>query len=212
MIYSQTHLTGERPHDCLFPPNSQVHRVLLRRPPPLPVNTHSQSDAHVCLSTNHTPLQELFVSEWLGHCVCGTPCPLKRALINDYLINQEVLAGLKRLWGQGSAEVLNQFPIPRRLDIFCFLAARRFIIILPQRRNGRGMAGGLDVGGTREWGENRGQGSKKWKGWRSKVLYSLFLSPTTFRPILLLLLLPPLFFHQPLHLMSVPLGLKSLDT
>lgn len=159
MIYSQTHLTGERPHDYLLPLNSHIHCVLFRRPRPLPVNTHPHTNVHVFLSTHPTPLQELFMSEWLGLCVCGPPCPLKRALINDYFINQEVLAGLKRLWGQGSAEVLNQFPIPHRLDIFCFLAAGRFIIILPQKRSGSGMAGELDVGWTREWRDG-GRGSR----------------------------------------------------
>lgn len=166
MIYSQTHLTGERPHDYLFPLNSHMHCVLFRRPPPLPVNTHTRTHqrARVSFHPPHPttpPLQELFMSEWLGLCVCGPPCPLKRALINDYFINQEVLAGLKRLWGQGSAEVLNQFPIPGWLDIFCFLAARRFIIILSWRHNGRGMAGELDVGGKRGWGGSRRAGGVK---------------------------------------------------
>lgn len=147
-----------RRRDYLFPLNSHIHCVLFRRPPPPPPCTHTHPRARISLHPPHTPphpLQALFMSEWLGLCVCGPPCPLKRALINDYFINQEVLAGLKRLWGQGSAEVLNQFPIPGRLDIFCFLAARRFIIILPRRRNGRGMAGGLDVGGKRGRGGGR---------------------------------------------------------
>lgn len=99
--------------------------------------------------------------EWLGLCVFGLPCPLKRALINDYFINQEVLAGSKRLWGQGSAEVLNQFPNPPRLDIFCFLAARRFIIILPLRHNGRGREGELDVKEGIEDERNRGSGGQR---------------------------------------------------
>lgn len=148
MIYSQAGLTGEK---LLLPQlplllSSHIDWMLFRRLLP-----QSLSCAHT--DTHHTPkytflfsfLQVLFMFERLGLCVFGLPCPLKRALINDYFINQEVLAGSKRLWGQGSAEVLKQFPNPPWLDIFCFLAARRFIIILPLRHNGRGKEGGLEV-------------------------------------------------------------------
>lgn len=116
--------------------------------------------------------------EWLGLCVFGLPCPLKRALINDYFINQEVLAGSKRLWGQGSAEVLNQFPNPPGLDIFCFLAARRFIIILPLRRNGRGREGGLHVKQRyRRW--EQGYKGSEGERLRNKVSHSRPVCPTT---------------------------------
>jgi len=117
------------------------------------------------------------MSKWLGLCVFGLPCPLKRALINSYFINQEILAGSKRLWGQGSAEVLNQFPNQPGLDIFCFLAARWFIIILPLRRNGTGRERGLDVKQRyRRWDKSK-RGSK---GGRpdNKVLHSLPLYST----------------------------------
>lgn len=120
-------------HNYLLPPRSHPDCALFH-----------QANTHTCASVFFF-LQVLFMFEWLGLCVFGLPCPLKRALINGCFINQEVLAGSKRLWGQGSAEVLNQFPNLPRLDIFCFLAARRFIIILPPRHNGRGMEGGLDV-------------------------------------------------------------------
>lgn len=143
MIYSLEDLTGE---ELLLPQlplllNSHTNCMLLHwlLPQPLP-STHTQ--------TTHTPfsfVQGLFMFECLGLCVFGLPCPLKRALINGYFINQEVLAGSKRLWGQSSAEVLSQFPNPPGLYKFCFLAARRFIIILPLRRNETGRAGGLDV-------------------------------------------------------------------
>lgn len=103
-------------------------------------NTHT----HTCTFVSFF-LQVLFMFEWSGLCVFGLPCPLKRALINGCFINQEVLAGSKWLWGQGSAEVLNQFPNLPRLDIFCFLAARRLITILPPRCNGRGLEVGLDI-------------------------------------------------------------------
>lgn len=139
---------------------------------------HWQTHTHT--RTPFSFLQVLFMFEWLGLCVFGLPCPLKRALINDYFINQEVLAGSKRLWGQGSAEVLNQFPNPPGLDIFCFLAARRFIIILPLRRNGGGREGGRNV-------KNRNRGSK-WERLGNKVPHSLPLSPNTIS----------LFFFYPL--------------
>lgn len=151
MIYSQAGLTGEKLLLLLLPQlplllSSHIDRMLFRR-----LLLQPLSCAHT--DTHHTRkhtflfsfLQVLFMFERLGLCVFGLPCPLKRALINDCFINQEVLAGSKRLWGQGSAEVLNQFPNPPRLDIFCFLAARRFIIILPLRQNGRGKEEGLDV-------------------------------------------------------------------
>lgn len=132
MIYSPVDLTGEEL------PQLPFTAVLTPRLRAIPSAKHTRT--HFCLF-----LQVLFMFEWLGLCVFGLPCPLKRALINGCFINQEVLAGSERLWGQGSAEVLNQFPNLPWLDIFCFLAARRFIIILPLRRNGRGMEGGLDV-------------------------------------------------------------------
>lgn len=137
---------------------------------PQPLFTQWHTHTH----TLHSFLQVLFMFEWLGLCVFGLPCPLKRALINDCFINQEVLAGSKRLWGQGSAEVLNQFPNPPRLDIFCFLAARRFIIILPLRHNGRGKEGGLDFKLSKE-----GKGGSREEQLRNKVHYSLPLFFTT---------------------------------
>lgn len=127
--------------------------------------------------------------EWLGLCVFGLPCPLKRALINGYFINQEVLAGSKRLWGQGSAEVLNQFPNPPGLDIFCFLEARRFIIILPLRRNGTGRQEGLDVKQRyRKWEESNAGSKGGWSG--NKLLPSQLLIPIS------------LFFFLPHHSVS----------
>ena len=152
MIYSPADLTGEK---LLLPQlpsllNSHVNCMLFHRLLPQPL-TRSHTEAHV--HTRTLPsffflfffLQVLFMFEWSGLCVCGLPCPLKRALINDYFINQEVLAGSKWLWGQGCAEVLNQFSKPAWLDIFYFLAARQFIIILLLRCNGIGKEGGLDV-------------------------------------------------------------------
>lgn len=117
-------------------------------------HTHTRPHIHtVC------PFLKFFYK--LGSCICGLPCPLKRALINGYFINQEIRAVSKRLWGQGSAEVLNQFPDQPGLDIFCFLAARWFIIILPLRRNGTGREGGLDVKQGYRWWEGCKRGSKQ---------------------------------------------------
>lgn len=137
----------------------------------------------------------------MGLCVFGLPCPLKRALINGHFINQELLAGSKRLWGQGSVEVLNQFPNPPGLDKFCFLAAGQFIIILPLRHNGTGK--------KKVWKWEEGNWGNKGEWSRDKV-HSLPLYPATIS----------LFFCPPLHSVSSshsPLSfflslLKSLDT
>lgn len=137
MIYSPADLT------CEELPQLPFTAALTPRPPATPSAKHTRT--HFCLFFFFFFLQVLFMFEWSGLCVFGLPCPLKRALISGCFINQELLAGSKRLWGQGSAEVLNQFPNLPWLDVFCFLAARRFIIILPLRRNGRGMEGGQDV-------------------------------------------------------------------
>lgn len=115
MIYSQDDLTGAKlllPQLPLLQNSRWVHAI------------PSASATVTAFPTTHTPfssLQVLVMFEWLGLCVSGLPCPLKRALINSYFINQEVLAGSKRLWGQDSAEVLNRFPNPPGLDIFSSL-------------------------------------------------------------------------------------------
>lgn len=157
MIYSPVDLTGEElpqlpftaalsPRLCAIPSTKHTHTLL----------SFFTSAVHV---------------EWLGLCVSGLPCPLKRALINGCFINQEVLAGSKRLWGQGSAEVLNQFPNLPWLDIFCFLAARRFIIILPLRHNGRGIERGLNIVVS----EEDKKGNKEERGVKCSILSTLSL-------------------------------------
>lgn len=103
MIYSQAGLTGEKLPPLLLPQlplllNSHIDCMLFRRLLPQPLSC-AHADTHH--TRKHTFLfsflQVLFMFEWLGLCVYGLPCPLKRALINDCFINQEVLAGSKRL-------------------------------------------------------------------------------------------------------------------
>lgn len=155
MIYSPVDLTGEEL------PQLPFTAALSPRLRAIPSAKHTHTRTSVFFF-----LQVLFMFEWSGLCVFSLPCPLKRALINGCFINQEVLAGSKRLWGQGSAEVLNQFPNLPWLDIFCFLAARRFIIILPLRHNGRGIEGGLDVVVS----EEDKKGNKEERGMKCSIL------------------------------------------
>lgn len=111
MIYSRTDLTGERPPLLLQPPPLLLPRLPLtakrtHRLCGIPSATAAAVLAHTLTCTLFSFLlffflQVLFMSEWLGLCVCGLPCPLKRALINDYFINQGGPRRLKAIMRSG---------------------------------------------------------------------------------------------------------------